>query len=153
MRLLIRVPSRQVGVHIADATHFIPPGSALDVEAASRGNTFYLVNTRVNMIPPRLAEDLASLFAGKDRLAFSVIWEVDDEARILSMRFAKSVINSAASLSYSEAQAMIDDGACDTPLAKSLRLLQVTPRRRAVAAQWPHCSRRSRSRRRCRRST
>ena len=87
------------------------------------------------MIPPRLAEDLASLFAGKDRLAFSVIWEVDDEARILSMRFAKSVINSAASLSYSEAQAMIDDGACDTPLAKSLRLLQATPRRRAVAAQ------------------
>ena len=85
-------------MHIADVCHFIPPGSPLDLEAAARGNTFYMVSSRVNMVPELLSENLASLHPSVDRLAFSVVWEMDDDATILSTRFAKSVIKSQAAV-------------------------------------------------------
>ena len=103
----------QVGVHIADVGHFVSAGGALDTESSERGTTFYLVDQRVNMVPDVLGENVASLHEGRDRLAFSVLWEVDESATILSTRLEKTLIRSRASLSYKEAQMRLDAAAAD----------------------------------------
>ena len=119
----------EVGVHIADVAHFVPHGSSLDTESSQRGTTFYLVDQRVNMVPDVLGENVASLHAGRDRLAFSVFWEMDEEANILSSSLKKTVIRSRASFSYKEAQARMDavaDGSAEgteDPLTRSLSTL------------------------------
>ena len=113
----------QVGVHIADVGHFIKAGTAIDIEAASRGTTVYLVNRRIDMVPKRLGEDLCSLHQQVDRLAFSAIWEMDAEANVLSTRFVKTLIRSEAALSYDEAQLRLDDARLTDPLTTSLRTL------------------------------
>ena len=64
---------------------------------ACRGTTTYLVQRRIDMLPKPLTEDICSLRAGQDRLAFSVLWEIDAEARVASVRFTKSVIRCACS--------------------------------------------------------
>jgi len=113
----------EVGVHIADVGHFIKAGSAIDAEAAERGTTVYLVDRRIDMVPKRLGEDLCSLHQKVDRLAFSVIWELDADAKVVSTKFVKSVICSEAALSYAEAQARLDDARLDDELTRSLRIL------------------------------
>lgn len=67
----------EVGVHIADVTHFVKPDCALDIEASLRCNTVYLVERRTDMLPSILTERLCSLVGGEERLAFSVLWEID----------------------------------------------------------------------------
>jgi len=114
----------EVGVHIADVCHFVTPGSALDLEAAARGNTFYLVSQRIDMVPKLLSENLCSLRSNTDRLAFSVILEMDREANVLSSRFAKTVVRSVASLSYQQAQEIIDDTVRTDQLSIGLRSLR-----------------------------
>ncbi|KAL7983929.1 hypothetical protein Chor_000805 [Crotalus horridus] len=84
----------QVGVHIADVSHFIRPGNALDQESAKRGTTVYLCEKRIDMVPDLLSSNLCSLRSNMDRLAFSCIWEMNQNAEILATRFTKSVINS-----------------------------------------------------------
>uniref|UniRef100_A0A7N6B101 Exosome complex exonuclease RRP44 n=1 Tax=Anabas testudineus TaxID=64144 RepID=A0A7N6B101_ANATE len=84
----------EVGVHIADVSHFIRPGNALDKEAANRGTTVYLCGKRIDMVPELLSSNLCSLRSNVDRLAFSCIWEMNHEAEILKTQFTKSVINS-----------------------------------------------------------
>ncbi|MFT7817935.1 exosome complex exonuclease RRP44 isoform X1 [Arapaima gigas] len=111
----------EVGVHIADVSHFIQPGNALDQEAASRGTTVYLCEKRIDMVPELLSSNLCSLRCNVDRLAFSCIWEMNHNAEIISMRFTKSVINSKASLTYAEAQLRIDDANMNDDITKSLR--------------------------------
>ncbi|XP_072556676.1 exosome complex exonuclease RRP44 [Paramormyrops kingsleyae] len=111
----------EVGVHIADVSHFIRPGTALDQEAASRGTTVYLCEKRIDMVPELLSSNLCSLRCNVDRLAFSCIWEVNQDAEILHTRFTKSVINSKASLTYAEAQMRIDDSNMNDDITKSLR--------------------------------
>uniref|UniRef100_A0A665VVR5 Exosome complex exonuclease RRP44 n=1 Tax=Echeneis naucrates TaxID=173247 RepID=A0A665VVR5_ECHNA len=111
----------EVGVHIADVSHFIRPGNALDKEAASRGTTVYLCGKRIDMVPALLSSDLCSLRSNVERLAFSCIWEMNHDAEILKTRFTKSVINSKASLTYAEAQMRIDDTAKNDDITKSLR--------------------------------
>ncbi|XP_035249105.1 exosome complex exonuclease RRP44 [Anguilla anguilla] len=111
----------EVGVHIADVSHFIRPGNALDQEAASRGTTVYLCDKRIDMVPELLSSNLCSLRSNVDRFAFSCIWEVNHEAEILSTRFTKSVINSKASLTYAEAQMRIDDAHMNDDITRSLR--------------------------------
>lgn len=102
----------EVGVHIADVDYFVEEGSALDEEAAKRATTCYLVDSRIEMLPKRLSHDLSSLHSGVDRLAFSVIWQMDEAGRVLSSpTFEKTVIRSCASLTYEEAQQRIDDAA------------------------------------------
>src|SRR5690606_16796204 len=64
----------QVGVHIADVSHFVKPGNAMDLEAASRGTTVYLVVKRIDMLPMLLGTDLCSLKPYVERFAFSVLW-------------------------------------------------------------------------------
>ncbi|XP_039995125.1 exosome complex exonuclease RRP44 isoform X1 [Xiphias gladius] len=111
----------EVGVHIADVSHFIRPGNALDKEAANRGTTVYLCGKRIDMVPELLSSNLCSLRSNVERLAFSCIWEMNHEAEILKTRFTKSVINSKASLTYAEAQMRIDDTTKNDNITKSLR--------------------------------
>lgn len=111
----------EVGVHIADVSHFIRPGNALDKEAANRGTTVYLCGKRIDMVPELLSSNLCSLRSNVERLAFSCIWEMNHEAEILKTRFTKSVINSKASLTYAEAQMRIDDTNKNDDITKSLR--------------------------------
>lgn len=111
----------EVGVHIADVTNFVHPGTPLDDEATQRGTSVYLVERRIDMLPKPLTEDICSLRADVERLAFSVIWEMTPEAEIISTKYTKSVIKSRAALSYVEAQARMDDSRLVDPVTKDLR--------------------------------
>lgn len=91
----------EVGVHIADVTHFVRPGSEIDKEAARRCTTVYMVERRTDMLPGLLTENLCSIVGGVERLVFSVIWEIDSKTfKAVKTNFAKSVIKSSASLDY-----------------------------------------------------
>jgi len=98
----------QIGVHIADVTHYVKPGTAIDLEAANRSTSTYLVNKRLDMLPGLLTTDLCSLKGGVDRYAFSVIWEVNEDAEIVEVEFHKTLIHSIAALTYQQAQSLID---------------------------------------------
>lgn len=111
----------EVGVHIADVTNFVHPGTPLDSEATQRGTSTYLVERRIDMLPKPLTEDICSLRADVERLAFSVIWEMTPEAQVISTRYTKSVIKSCAALSYVEAQARMDDSRLMDPVTIDLR--------------------------------
>ncbi|KAM4701510.1 exosome complex exonuclease RRP44 [Discoglossus pictus] len=113
----------EVGVHIADVSHFIRPGNSLDQESASRGTTVYLCDKRIDMVPDLLSSNLCSLRSKVDRLAFSCIWELDKNANIINTKYTKSVINSKASLTYAEAQMRIDSPSMNDEITLSLRLL------------------------------
>ncbi|XP_035905748.1 exosome complex exonuclease RRP44 [Anopheles stephensi] len=113
----------EVGVHIADVSHFIRPGTALDREAGSRATTVYLVDKRIDMVPELLSSNLCSLRGGEERFAFSCIWELDDRANIKHTKYHKSVIKSKNALTYEEAQIIIDDKTQTNEVATSLRML------------------------------
>ena len=113
----------EVGVHIADVTHFVRPGTALDKEAANRGTTVYLSDRRIDMVPELLSSNLCSLHGGEERLAFSCIWELSPRADVISTAFAKSVIRSRQALTYAEAQMKVDDQSLQDPVSVSLRRL------------------------------
>lgn len=98
----------EVGVHIADVGHFVHPDTPLDKEAAHRSTSTYLVERRLDMLPGYLTTELCSLRSEEDHLSFSVIWTMDNEANILDVRFCKSVIHSIASLTYGQAQDILD---------------------------------------------
>lgn len=98
----------QVGVHIADVTHYVKAGTAIDLEAANRSTSTYLVNKRLDMLPGLLTTDLCSLKGNVDRYAFSVLWEVTPDADIVDVDFKKTIIHSIAALTYQQAQALID---------------------------------------------
>lgn len=82
----------EVGVHIADVSHFVKPNTALDREARKRATTVYLVQRAYPMLPPALSENVCSLAPGEDKLAFSVIFTMSPEARVLSTWFGKTII-------------------------------------------------------------
>ncbi|KAF6200952.1 hypothetical protein GE061_005399 [Apolygus lucorum] len=113
----------EAGVHIADVSHFIRPGTNIDKEAAHRATTVYLTDQRIDMVPDLLSSNLCSLRGGEERLAFSCVWELSPQAEIISTRYHKSVIKSAAALTYGEAQAKIEDDTDQTAVATSLRCL------------------------------
>ena len=92
-----------VGVHIADVSHYVPPKSGLDREAISRGNSVYLADRVIPMLPEVLSNGLCSLRPNEDHLTFSVFAEINRKGRVHSVRFAKTVIRSAARLTYKEA--------------------------------------------------
>lgn len=103
----------EIGVHIADVSHFIKVGSALDREAKSRATTVYLVQKAIPMLPNVLCEDLCSLTANVERLTFSVFWKMSEDGEVLNTWFSKSVIRSCAQLSYDDAQRVITSGSLD----------------------------------------
>lgn len=113
----------EVGVHIADVSHFVKPNNAMDKEASLRGTTVYLVDKRIDMLPMLLGTDLCSLKPYVERYAFSVIWEVTPDADIVSADFTKSVIRSREAFSYEQAQLRIDDNSQQDDLTKGVRLL------------------------------
>ncbi|TFK75854.1 RNB-domain-containing protein [Pluteus cervinus] len=98
----------EVGVHIADVSYFVKPNTALDRDARKRATSVYLVQRSVPMLPPTLSEQLCSLLPGEDRLAFSILFTVDKNAKIVNKWFGKTVLRSAAKLSYADAQAIIE---------------------------------------------
>jgi len=81
-----------VGVHIADVSYFVKPNTALDRDARKRATSVYLVQRAVPMLPPTLSEQLCSLNPGQERLAFSVIFTMDKEAKVINKWFGKTVI-------------------------------------------------------------
>jgi exosome complex exonuclease DIS3/RRP44 len=103
----------RLGVHIADVSHFVRPGSALDTEAASRGTTVYLVDRRIDMLPTQLSSHACSLVERQARLAFSCRWEGTLSADGTDLQlgegvFVKTIIESARAFSYGDAQAALD---------------------------------------------
>lgn len=103
----------EVGVHIADVTHYIRTGSLLDKEALERATSVYLVDRTVPMLPERLSNNICSLRPGEDKLCFSVVFELNDKAEIINEWFGKTIINSDRRFSYQEAQKVIDTGTGD----------------------------------------
>lgn len=98
----------EIGVHIADATFFCVPGTAIDDEAVKRGTSVYLVDATIPMLPHQLSGNVASLKADEDRLAFSAIFRMDKDGKVLERKFAKTVIRSNRRFTYEEAQEILD---------------------------------------------
>ena len=101
----------QIGVHIADVSSFVPPGSVLDDEARARGQSVYFVDRVIPMLPRRLCEELCSLNPDVERLAFSMVWVLNERGEAEEQPWiGPSVIRSCAKLSYEDAQVAIDEG-------------------------------------------
>ena len=113
----------EVGVHIADVSHFVKPNNAMDAEASIRGTTVYLVDKRIDMLPVLLGTDLCSLKPYVERYAFSKIWEITKDAEIVNSTFTKSVIRSREAFSYEQAQLRIDDRSQKDELTQGMRTL------------------------------
>ena len=123
----------EIGVHIADVSHYVKPGSVLDMEAASRATSVYLVDRVVPMLPEKLSNDLCSLHADTDKLSFSAIFELDEQARIKGEWFGRTVMRSRRRFAYAEAQAIIDgkgEGAFQDEVLLLHRLAQVLRKER-----------------------
>ena len=103
----------EVGVHIADVSHYIKPDSALDKEAEDRGTSVYLVDRVIPMLPERLSNGLCSLRPKEDKLCFAAVFEMDDEAHIITEWYGKTVINSDRRFTYEEVQEVIETKAGD----------------------------------------
>ncbi len=119
----------EVGVHIADVTHYVHPNTIIDHEAEDRGTSVYLVDRVVPMLPEHLCNGICSLRPNEDKLTYSVIFEMNDDAQILDSKIAKTVIRSDRRFAYEEAQEVIETGKGDMvdeiltldKLAKKLR--------------------------------
>lgn len=100
----------EVGIHIADVTHFVAPNSLIETEARDRATSVYLVDRVVPMLPERLSNGVCSLRQGEDKLCFSAVFELTPEAEVVNQWFGKTVIRSDAGFSYEEAQEIIETG-------------------------------------------
>ncbi len=119
----------EIGVHIADVTHYVHPDTIIDKEAQKRATSVYLVDRVVPMLPEHLCNGICSLRPDEDKLAFSVIFEMDSDAKVHNYKIARTVIRSNRRFSYEEAQSVIETGLGDCvdailtldKLAKELR--------------------------------
>ena len=98
----------EVGVHIADVSHYVQPGSAIDAEAQERGTSVYLVDRTIPMLPEKLCNMVCSLRPDEEKLAFSVIFELNEDADIVNKWIGKTVIKSNRRYAYEEVQEMIE---------------------------------------------
>lgn len=98
----------RVGVHIADVSHFVEKGSALDFEAQQRCTSTYLVERVIPMLPSKLCEDYCSLNAGVDKFAFSGLWDFDAKGNKQSEWFGQSLIRNRCRMTYQDAQSIIE---------------------------------------------
>ncbi|GHV55921.1 ribonuclease R [Bacteroidia bacterium] len=98
----------EVGVHIADVTHYVKPDTSIDNEAAGRATSVYLVDRTIPMLPELLSNNLCSLRPNEDKLCFSVIFEMNNLAEIKQYRIQRTVINSNRRFHYDEAQEIIE---------------------------------------------
>lgn len=119
----------EVGVHIADVTHYVKEGSLIDEEAVERATSVYLVDRTIPMLPERLSNGLCSLRPNEEKLCFSAIFEMNNHAEVKSYRIGRTVIKSDRRFTYEEAQDIIETGKGDykkevlklDELAKQLR--------------------------------
>jgi ribonuclease R len=100
----------RLGVHIADVSHYVQPGSALDAEALSRATSVYLVNEVIHMLPGHLSTDLCSLRPQRDRLAYTALITLNEHGTVEKYTIKKSVIRSARRFTYEEVQSILDAG-------------------------------------------
>lgn len=100
----------EVGIHIADVTHYVTPNSLIEEEAESRATSVYLVDRVVPMLPERLSNGVCSLRPNEDKLCFSAVFEMNKEAGVIKEWFGKTVIHSDRRFTYEEAQEIIETG-------------------------------------------
>lgn len=105
--------NHEVGIHIADVSHYVKPGGAIDKEAFNRGTSIYLVDRVIPMLPEKLSNNVCSLRPNEDKLTFSAIFELDDDVKIISEWFGKTIINSDRRFDYETAQKIIETGKGD----------------------------------------
>ena len=99
----------EVGIHIADVSHYVKPNTKLDTEAYNRGTSVYLVDRVVPMLPEKLSNNICSLRPKEDKLTFSAVFTLDINGKILKQKFCRTIINSDYRLSYEEAQHIIEN--------------------------------------------
>lgn len=112
----------EVGVHIADVSHYVTPGSAIDQEAFTRSFSVYLVDRTIPMLPEVLSNDLCSLNPNEDKLSFSAIFEVDEEGKVYDEWFGKTVMHSDHRYAYEDAQ-KVADGEMEGPYKDEINIL------------------------------
>ncbi len=100
----------EVGVHIADVTHYVKTGSLVEEEAKQRATSVYLVDRVVPMLPERLSNHICSLNPAEDKLTYSAVFELNDKSEVVDEWFGRTIINSDKRFSYNEAQKVIDTG-------------------------------------------
>ena len=100
----------EIGVHIADVTHYVKPGTALEADAFDRATSVYLVDRTVPMLPERLSNGLCSLRPNEDKLTFAAVFEMDSKGKIHSEWYGRTVIHSNHRFTYEQAQAVIETG-------------------------------------------
>ena len=113
-----------LGVHIADVSHYVKEGSAIDEEAINRGTSVYFADRVIPMLPEVLSNGACSLNAGTDKLAFSALIELDKEGHITKYDFKKSIINSKVRGVYSEVNEILDGTASEEILNKYARVME-----------------------------
>ena len=111
----------EIGIHIADVSHYVKIGSEIDKEARGRGTSVYLVDRTIPMLPEVLSNDLCSLVPGKDRLTMSAVFVMDKNLKIISEWFGRTVIHSQKRFTYEEAESSIKNS--KGPLHKELSIL------------------------------
>lgn len=111
----------EIGVHIADVTHYVRPDTIIDREAQDRATSVYLVDRVVPMLPEHLSNGICSLRPDEDKLTFSVIFEMDDKAKVINSRIVRTVTRSIRRFAYEEAQEVIETGKGD--LVEEIRTL------------------------------
>ncbi len=110
----------EIGVHIADVSHYVKPNTELDKEAYERATSVYLVDRVIPMLPERLSNGVCSLRPNEDKLCFAAVFELDEQANILSQWFGRTAIHSNRRFSYEEAQEVIEtkQGDCAEEILK-----------------------------------
>jgi ribonuclease R len=101
----------EIGVHIADVTHYVDPNSVLEKEAQNRATSVYLVDRVIPMLPETLSNELCSLRPNEDKLTFSAVFEIDKNARVLNTWIGKTVIHSDHRFTYEDVQTILESGA------------------------------------------
>lgn len=111
----------EIGVHIADVTHYVRPGSVIDKEARERATSVYLVDRTIPMLPERLSNGICSLRPDEEKLTFSAVFEMDTKGNVINSRIGRTVIKSDRRFTYEEAQEVIETGKGD--YARELEVL------------------------------
>ena len=125
----------EVGVHIADVTHYLREGSALDKEAYTRSTSVYLVDRVLPMLPEKLSNELCSLRPNEDKLTFSAIFNIDEKGKVMDRWFGRTIIHSDRRFTYEEAQEILDgsEGAFSDELLHLNKIAHQLRKRRFAA--------------------
>jgi ribonuclease R len=122
----------EIGVHIADVSHYVKPDSMLDHEAYERATSVYLVDRTIPMLPEVLSNNLCSLRPNEEKLTFSAVFELDDNAKVLGKWFGRTIISSDQRFNYDQAQAIIEggDGPMKNEILAAWHLAEILRKRR-----------------------